>query len=136
MLGTKVVLRFVLEQARAAFQEREFVKAIAKALANELRAAPALNTLVSEINDVVGAVAAKYRGMGPTGYFLKAAIAAQVRDLGKHHPDIATALEAGQPYLEEVLDGLTVDELLHGSRPLVTMVFERAKAVSVKFVGR
>lgn len=131
MFGTKMVLRFVLHQAREAFSETAFVAAISAAIARELRANAVLNSVVDNVNSMAEVaterVLAKYKGLGPTGYLLKAAIAAHMKDLAKDHPDIAMGMATGTPYLEAVLDGLTVEDLLHGSKPITGLVLDRAK---------
>jgi hypothetical protein len=128
MLGTRTVLRFILQQAREAFAEREFIQKIGAAIARELKDSPTLNAAVDRVNDVTTMVLEKYRGLGPTGYFLKAAIASHLKDLAQDDAEIAAAMNFGAPYLQAVLDGITVEEALSATRPLGTLVAEQAKA--------
>lgn len=123
------MIQFILNQARKAFREREFIEAISEAIAKHLRQSSSLNAAIDNINSVTESVTQKYKKLGPTGYFLKLAIAAHLEDLAKDEPLVAEGLSKGTPYVEAVLDGLTVDQLLTTGAPLTVLIAEKAKSL-------
>lgn len=116
----------LLALLRSVLTSDEFKQAVHSAVVNS----KTVQVLTEKANSYLDIAVEQYDRLGLKGILLKGYLVRLVQDLAEGDATIRRALEAGEPYLKTVLDGITPDDIATISTPVIDLVKEKALAAA------
>lgn len=127
----QTILLSLLKQILSSEEFRAFLQ---KAIQDEITSNASLGHAVAALNDRLKLISSRFDALGLKGKLLKRYVVELVKELADNDPAIASALVAGKPYFEAVLDGIDPEDIAKASIPVIDLVRAQAEKMAQQFI--
>jgi len=126
------ILRFIVRALVDAFDAEAAEGNIRLGLRERIVGSDALNGVIAHVNEIALVPAKTLENAGYKGELVKLFGVELIREASKSDPRIKHALANYGGYLSAVLDGLTIQEVMNTTEPLIDLFKDRALLVAKK----